>query len=387
MRLQLDRRARLSYGPNPAHGCSVFLLAALLAIGLAVTSPARADGESAALISVYTDSDDLTVVSPQARVEQAVTEELSATVAYDADIITAATVDVRTAASPRGYDEVRHGLLASASWTPAVETTLSLRYLPSFEPDYRSHGVGSDVSHEWWDRRLSTRLSFVMRHNRVGRSGEPSERWRSLATGIAGLEQGIVVDRYTLATVAYELQLSRGFMASPYRFASVRWPDGTIVRVPEQNPEHRTRHAARAGLRRRLASRVFAAGGYRFYADDWGVRSHTTDAELQVELVHHTLIGALAARGYHQTAASFYQPRYRAPFGRLPQRRTGDKLLAESWSLLGELRLEASLELNGFVDVLRGMFGLAVYAQHFIDFAALNARRAFIASFGVTAEY
>jgi hypothetical protein len=348
---------------------------------------AHADGQSASHLSVYTDNDALTVVSPQVRVEQDLIEPLTVTASYDADIISAATVDVRTAASPRGYDEVRHGLLAGVSWRPLEETSLGARYLPSWEPDYRSHGIGTDASHAWSARRLITRLSFMVRVNQVGRSGESPEQWRSLTHAIGGLEQSVIVDARTIASLAYELQHARGYMASPYRYAAIGWPDGSTVRAPEAVPEQRTRHAGRASLRRALASRLFLAGGYRVYGDDWGVISHTGDVELQVEIVHRMLIASASFRGYYQTEATFYEERYEAAAGSLPKRRTADKMLASAWSLLGAVRAELTLASLGTIRALRGVIGVAIYDQHFLQFARLESRRAVIASLGVTAEY
>jgi hypothetical protein len=362
-------------------------LALVLFAVLLCRGDARAAGQAAGWISVYADDDDLTVISPQVAVEHDVADQLNVALGYDVDIISAATVDVRTAASPRGYDEVRHGAHAALTWKPQTETSLGISYSPSFETDYESHGVGSSMSHEWYNRALTTSVSLLVLFNEVGRRDESRATWRSLTTAVAGVEQGIVLDQFTLATLAYELQVHRGFMASPYRFAEVHWPDGTSLLVPEAVPEQRTRHAGRAGLRRALTRSLFIFGAYRFYGDDWGVRSHTGDVELQYGFWRELLIASLRFRGYHQSAADFYRQRHVASVGALPATRTTDKMLAEGWSVLGDLQLELNLSPLGSLKAMRVAAGVGIYDQHFVDFAPLEARQAVLASFGVTAEY
>jgi len=385
MRLQLNQRP---VRRGRRRGCHAPLLVWLsLTAGMSVAAPAVAAGRTGTLVSVFVDDDGLTVVSPQLSVEQEVAPQFTTALAYDVDIISAATVDVRTAASPRGYDEVRHGLNIGTTWQPEAESSLGLRYLPSWEADFESHGVGTDVSHEWWDRRLTTQVTVLGRFNQVGRSGEPKNTWRYLGTGILGLQQGMVLDRFTVATVAYELSMSRGYLSNPYRFVTVNWASGRAVSVPEQTPSERNRHAGRVGVQRALTHDIFIDAGYRLYGDDWGVVSHTGDAEVQYALADDLLIFGLAIRGYYQSAAAFYEPRYRASTGTVPMLRTGDKQLTESWSVLGDARLEVNVTSVGSFDVLRGGLKVGVYDQHFLEFEPLDSRRALIVSLGVSGEH
>jgi hypothetical protein len=351
------------------------------------TSVAFADGRAASLLSVYSDDDGLTVISPQVSVRAEVQTDVHLEAAYDVDIITAASVDVVTAASPRGYSEERHGFRLGSSWAPRPDTKIAGYYMPSFEPDYQSHGIAAFASREWIDRRLTTRLDVRMNFDRVGRAGDDKSNWQTKTTSVVGLGLGWILDANTIAALSYELQLLNGFMASPYRYVDIVWEDMTNVAVPEAVPGERTRHAIAANVRRALPGNFFASATYRFYTDTWGILSHTGEVEVQHSFESERVIAALGVRGYLQNDADFYQEVYETEVGLLPEHRASDKSLAKSWSILGGGRLEMSYRPKTYVDVIRGAIKVEVYDQRFANFAWLDERRALVASLGLSAEF
>jgi hypothetical protein len=54
-------------------------------------------------------------------------------------------------------------------------------------------------------------------------------------------------------------------------------------------------------------SRDVVYASYRYYADDWRVRSHTADARYRLEMAHENYLQP-HLRYYQQTAARFYAP-------------------------------------------------------------------------------
>jgi len=350
-------------------------------------STALGDSRATAFVSAYSDDDDLTVVSPELSLKQEVSDRVDVEAAYEADIISAASVDVMTAASPRGYSEVRHGLAAGAIWKPEREITFALKYLPSWETDYRSHGLSLRTAYEWLERRLEERLDVRVSFDRVGRAGEPESEWHDLDIVALGPSLSYVLDRWTVASLAYEVQAQRGFQQSAYRFVPVRWSGTTTVSVPEEHPRWRVRHALALGVRHALSRSWFLSGGYRHYRDSWGVTSHTADAGIQHAMNHERVIVGFDARGYYQGEASFYAERYAATPGTLPTYRSRDKMLSESWSLLAGLRGEVGLGPVGFAEDVRVAVRSDVYDQHFLSFEPLEGRRAFIFQLGASAEY
>jgi hypothetical protein len=318
----------------------------------------------------------------------AVDERLDVEAAWEADIISAASVDIVSAASPRGYEEVRHGLSLGADFRPEPETGFGIRYLPSWERDFDSHAVAVRAVHEWLERRVEQRIEGRVSFDRIGRAGEPAETWRDQTTVSVSATLGVIVNPRTVAQLAVEVASVDGFQASAYRFVPVFWePGGLMLRVPELTPDHRARLAAGASVRHALARDWFASAGYRGYADDWGVESHTADVELQHELVRDRLLLGASARAYRQSSASFHRERYVADAGELPRYRSADKLLSRSWSLLAGVRSEVGFGKAGPFDALSATATLGVYRQRFEDFATLGARTAVISSVGASGEF
>lgn len=360
----------------------------LTAVALLLASaPALAETHAGSWLSVYSSNDGLSVVSPQVSVRSTVPGNLELQGGYEADIITAASVDVLTAASPRGYHEVRQGVTLGTTWRPAVGTSVAARYLPSWEPDYESHTLVAAASREWLDHRLTTELGLRFEVDSVGRRGAARETWRPLDSGGVDLGVGWVFGPRTLGQVVYEVQLLDGFQSSPYRFARLYWPGLSLpIGVPEEVPDFRVRHAVGASLRHAVTRRWYANVSYRLYRDTWGIWSHTEEAELQYATVGDRFIVGLSGRLYGQSAADFYQHRYVAPEGELPRYRTADKLLVRSWTALAGLRASYAFKALGPLAELRFTSKVELYEQRFFDFAPLASRTSFIVSFGITGE-
>ena len=364
-----------------------WLAALVVALSIAVVSEAHSDQRAATWLSVYSDNDALTVISPQLSVRGDLSEEFEISAGYEVDVISAATVDVLTAASPRGYKEERHGLSVGLLWTPEPETKISAKYIPSWEIDYRSHSLTAGVSREWLDRRLTTTLNGSVGLNRVGRSGSDTSTFRDLSTVSLGIGIGWIASRWTVLEAVYEPQWLDGFMASPYRFVEIQWTGGSSVMTPEAVPDHRLRHAIGFGVRHALTAEWFLSGKYRLYNDSWGVLSNTAEAELQRALAWDKLILGLSMRGYRQSKADFHKERYERMSGLLPEYRSADKMLAGSWSALAAARAQVNLGSFAFVDALRVTLKYEIYDQHFQEFRPLRRRIGQTGSLGASADF
>lgn len=353
---------------------------------LLIPSLAYADGRAASWLEVYDDDDNLNVISSQFSAQGEATEGVELSASYEVDIISAATADVVTAASPRGYTENRHGLSFAAQWEIEPGTIVGARYLPSWEIDYRSQGMLAEFSREWIDRRLTTSITGRYSLDEVGRSGSGEQAFKDVNTMAIGLGLGWVASRSTLLQASYEPQRHKGYLANPYRFVNVQWDDNTSVSVSEAVPDTRIRHAMAVGIKHAITEEWFLSGNYRFYLDDWGIQSHTGETELQHALEWKEMIVGFTMRGYQQSAADFYSNAYEAMVGTLPQLRTTDKMLTSSWSVLAGTRLELSLGSLSFLKNLRCTLKFEVYDQHFDKFAPLTRRFAKTAAFGASSE-
>lgn len=349
-------------------------------IALFFAHSAFAETRAATWVSVHASTDNLVVVSPQASARVTVRDfELQG--GWDADVITGASVDVRTSASPRGYTEVRQGITLGTTWRPEAGRSLAVHYTPSWENDYESETFSVTQSEEWLGHRLTTYVGARGSFDRAGRTGSDRATWRTLDTGGLELGLGWVFGPRTVGNLAFEGQVSHGFMASPYRFARVGG-----YGVPEQVPESRARGALAVSLRHALTPAWFATFGARLYDDSWAIASHTEEVELAHTMVHGKLTLSATARLYGQSAASFYQPSYSFVGAGIPLWRTADKLLAPSLSGLGAARASWAWRSLGPLDELRATAKLELYGQRLYDFLPLAARGAAVFSFGLAGE-
>ncbi|MBK6462630.1 MAG: DUF3570 domain-containing protein [Myxococcales bacterium] len=361
--------------------------------GLAVAaSPAASSAQTRAAgwVAVYGASDGLVVVSPQVSAKAEVRDTLEVQGGYEVDVISAASVDVMTAASPRGYTEVRQAVTAATTWRPKPEARLSARYVPSWEPDYQSHSVSASGSHEWLSGKLTTDVGLRVSSDEVGRTGASRDTWRPLHTG--GIDAGIgwVFGPRTVGQLAYETQVSSGLQSSPYRFVRMYAPGSPAAAsvpfgVTESVPSERVRHALGGALRHAITPRWFATTSLRFYADSWGIASHTEEVELQHMAFGQRLLTGLSARVYGQSAAAFYEPHYVSD-GDLPRYRTADKMLVRSLTGLAGLRGSYLVRTLGALRDLRFTAKLELYTQRFFAFAPLALRHSIIGSFGIAGE-
>jgi hypothetical protein len=84
---------------------------------------------------------------------------------------------------------------------------------------------------------------------------------------------------------------------------------GASFCLPEYVPSNRVRHALAFLIRRAFAESLSLGLNYRFYFDDWGLRSHTALVDMGINLGANTLM-SLRYRFHKQGSVTFYQPIY-----------------------------------------------------------------------------
>lgn len=369
---------------------------------LVAAGVARGDGLTTFAVDtlVYTDTDNVVVVSPQAAVKHAFADdggELGARVVVDA--ISAASVDVISAATTR-FSEVREEVDVAASrrlgaWLPA------LRYRFSTEPDWRSHGGGVAVQRRLGGADTTLSAAYDLTLDTVGRSGTPFDVWsRSLTTHSGELSLTQVLSPTTVVRVVYTLVAQTGYLEKPYRYVPLFDPagidaaraDGVTLdldtfdryrlpeRPPEEVPDRRFRHAAAVrGLRYVRALDGSLRADYRFYGDSWGVFGHTVELALAVP-IGESLLVEVYDRAYLQTAARFWRREYvvAAP-GELPRWRSVDR----------DLGSYVSDTLGARLEWRHAGLGLAAYAEadvmgtRFSDYLFLERRLALVGQLGL----
>jgi hypothetical protein len=250
----------------------------------------------------------VTVQGPSILVRKKVTDSLSLAANYYVDMISSASVDVLSTASP--YKETRTQGSISADYIHG-NTTYSLGYIESNERDYKARTGFASVSESMFGDLTTISFGFTRGFDKVGDANHPlgqpiSVTWVGDAdhrNWQIGLSQ--VLTRNLLLGLNFETDESDGYLQSPYRSARYLAFDGSVQSEPQVTPNTRTGNAGSLQLKYYLPWHAAVDGNYRLYHDTWGILSHTIGAGYTQSIsTSWTLSGN--ARYYRQTAANFY---------------------------------------------------------------------------------
>lgn len=324
-------------------------------------------------LQVYVDNNATQVVSPLVRAAAEIGGNTEISAGCVVDVVTSASIDVVTQASKTTIHDVR-----TEPWVDLSHTFRRIKvsggYVYSRERDYVSHGAGAGVEHRIGDGNTTLGLGYHLSLDDVGRAGDANFS-RSLTVHGVDLSWSQVLTPRLLVQLTYELGYGSGFFASPYRFVPVRASPGAAptTAVPETDPEHRLRNAVVLSASRHVFSDSAVQGDYRFYADDWGLRSHTVELRYLINLPHNFEV-RLRNRFYAQSKADFYQSSY----AQIMRYMTFDKELGTLWTDLLGVKASwrrRSVEVEAKVDAFR---------FRYLDFAPLAARSGLNVGLGVS---
>ncbi|MCO4762532.1 MAG: DUF3570 domain-containing protein [Myxococcales bacterium] len=368
-----------------------------LAMGLCATTTGLAQttgksgvtaGGGTGAVLVYVDDNNTQVIKTTTS-GRAVHGKTTTSAVVGFDFITAASVDLVTAASPHGFSERRTQVGTNVDHNFGQGTRMNGGYNLSHEPDYLTHAMRIGGQYELFARHLILSAGYGLSLSEVGRRNDSVFK-RNRHSHDLNLTATRIVTRTLALDLSYGLSLVRGFQANAYRY--VRLYDGTSIGNPmtshltavrERAPDERVRHTAGARVRWRMASGLFVHGGYRGYVDTWGLTAHTGTARL-LWSPHQQWSLALRGRGHVQGAVGFYQAQYRS-FPDVPALRTADKELGPLWTGLVGLQLEWSPPLT-WADGLHVGTGADWLHMRYLDFPFLDRRNALMLTFDVTLE-
>ena len=346
-------------------------------VAIVLVSAARADDTVVSKVQVYADNDHTTVVTPTVQASADVAAGTTVTAGYLVDVVTSASVDTVTQASPTTIHDTRHQVTIGAS-RELEPITIRAGYVFSIENDYLSHTISAGATKDLFDKNTTLALDAVFSANTVSRAGDDNFQ-RSLDVGTLSASWTQVIDERTIAQLAYELGDASGYQASPYRFVPVR---ATLASAPamwvaETDPDTRWRHAVVLAANRAVGEASAIQADYRLYHDTWGITSSTVGARYFVRWSRELEL-RLRERFYTQNAASFYLDNYTTP----QRYMTYDRELSPLWSetfgvkldYLLTPRLDVELKLDGFY-------------YHYSDFPPLRWRIGANVGTGVTLTY
>ena len=375
--------------------------AAVSALLLFAPVPAAAQGpwHVSADTLVYDDTDNVTVVSPQAAVRYDLDEEGGAVgVRAAVDVVSAASVDVVSQATTR-FSEVRTDLNLSVA-KAFGDHLPGASYRFSIEPDYVSHGASAALRSRLGTPDSVLSLAYSATFDTVGMSGTPTENFsESLVTHGADIGLTQILGQRTVLRGVYTLTVQNGYMEKPYRFVPLfdqagvdrARTDGNHLdldsfdryrldaRPPESVPDVRVGHAfAIRGIQYLDAVHGSVRLDYQLYLDSFGLWAHVVEPVCSIRVADGWLLSSYG-RFYWQSSASFWRRQYvvSAP-DRVPRWRTADRDLSGYHAVSGGVRVE--LELG---DHFHAYADGSIMATTFRDFLFLDHRLALMALTGV----
>jgi len=282
-------------------GPSAFILfsltAALPAMG-AVLPDDRAD----VMYHRY-DGGGVTIDGPSLLVRKKFAENYSVSANYYVDMVSSASIDVVTTASP--YKEERtQGSLGFDMLNG--KTQYSVSYTNSDENDYTANSASFDLSQDMFGDLTTVSFGYSQGWDEVRKRGDSafseSVDRRNYRLGLSQ-----IVTPQLMMGLNYEVVTDEGFLNNPYR--SVRYLDPSSAQgyayQPEAYPGTRTSNAISLNARYFLKYRAAVHGEYRYYTDTWGIDANSIQVGY-TQPWRKQWIFEVGYRWYDQSAADFY---------------------------------------------------------------------------------
>ncbi len=274
---------------------------------------------------------------------------------YYVDMISSASIDVITTASP--YKEER------TQWSLGMDylrgnTTMSVAYVSSEESDFDANTYSFSVSQDMFGDLTTLTLSWALGDDTVGRSDDPTfERDIDRQQYGVGLTQ--ILTRNLISTLNFTVVTEEGFLNNPYR--SVRYADASVARgfsyEPELYPNTRTSTALGLRMRYFLPYRAAIEGEYRYFTDTWDIDSHTASLSYTHPFGPFTVTGKY--RYHDQTGAHFFSDLF--PRSQATNFRGRDKELSPLTS--------HTLGISGSYEFISGPEGWRLFKRGTINFS------------------
>ncbi len=277
------------------------LTALLLAMTGTVVAGVLPEDRADVLYHLY-DGGGVEIDGPSILVRKKIGKSVSVVGNYYVDMVSSASIDVITTASP--YTEERK------QWSLGMDylrgnTTMRVNYVSSEESDYDAETVSFSVSQDMFGDLTTLTLGYALGDDLVRRSDDPSFE-RNLDKQIYSIGLTQVLTKNLISTLNFETITDEGYLNNPYR--SVRYTDlGSALGYsfePELYPNTRTSNALGLRARYYLPYRAAIEGEYRYFIDTWDIEGHTAALTYIHPWGDFTFTGKF--RYHTQTGAHFY---------------------------------------------------------------------------------
>ncbi len=240
---------------------------------------------------------------PSIPVRKSVGKSVSISANYYVDMISSASIDVITTASP--YTEERTQYSLSMDYLRG-NTTISAGFTSSEESDFDASTYNLSIAQDMFGDLTTLTLSYAYGDDTVRRSDDPNF-FRDNTRQNYGVGITQILTRNLISAVNFEVITDEGFLNNPYR--SVRYVDaGSPVGFSfEAELYPRTRTSNSVGIRAKyyLPYRAALEAQYRFFTDTWDIIGHT--ASIAYTHPWKDFIFTAKYRWHDQTGAHFFR--------------------------------------------------------------------------------
>jgi hypothetical protein len=280
----------------------LWFLALLAIVGTARASVLPED-RADVLYHLYTGGG-VDIDGPSVLVRKKVGNSVSLVGNYYVDMVSSASIDVITTASP--YTEERK------QWSLGMDylrgnTTMRVGFTSSEESDYDASTYNFSVSQDMFGDLTTLTLSYALGDDLVRKADDPTFE-KDLDKQIYGVGLTQILTKNLIATVNFETATDEGYLNNPYR--SVRYVNASdplgrgYSFEGELYPNTRTSNAVGVRARYFLPYRAAIEGEYRYFTDTWDLEGHTASLTYVHPWRDFTFTGKF--RYHDQTGAHFY---------------------------------------------------------------------------------
>jgi Protein of unknown function (DUF3570) len=251
----------------------------------------------------YYDGGGVTIDGPSLLVRKKFAEKYAVNASYYVDMVSSASIDVITTASPYKEERTQYGVGFEYL---RGKVTYAASFSNSSENDYNADTAHVSISQDMFGDLTTVALSFTRGWDQVTRRGDTTFS-DTVDRRIYGVDISQVATKSLILGLSFETITEEGFLNNPYRQVRFLDPDAALGYSYEAERYPRTRTGNALSVRGRwfLPYRAALQGEYRFYTDTWGLRADTAEVSYTHPLddewtfdVHY--------RFYTQNTAEFY---------------------------------------------------------------------------------
>ena len=307
------------------------------------------------------DGGGVVINGPSVLLRKSIGEHVSVSANHYVDMVSSASIDVETSASP--YEDERTQSSLSVDFLNG-KSMYTLGYVNSDESDYQAKTMFAAISHDMFGDLTTIGFGYKKGENEVFKNlkdasgviaNDPNfaETMDSQSFNVS-LSQ--IITKNLILAGQYEVITDEGFLRSPYR--SIRYFTDPLNQAlaPEQYPNTRSSNAVSVRAKYFLPYRAAIDTMYRFYTDTWGVLGHTAELGYVHPTNNEKWIFEARVRYYTQEAADFYQDIFpRADYANFMAR---DKELATYSAITAGLGATYEFKLQRFPWLTKGQLNL-----------------------------